>query len=145
MPPCSRSSGSIRRSEPFGDVFCGLGDYGQSRGFAWVDDVPIHWATTFDPVTNPHPLAYHYDGGPYLRETYDGVHHIAPTDVPEYNRLVRQRVLHEIVHHPLWYGGILLRRLLAILGDATPASLAVGPASLEVSAEQLEAGRCRRN
>ena len=113
-------------------VYCGLGDYGADRGYGWADDLPIHWATTYDPVTNPKPLPYHYDGGPYLRETWDGVHRIAPTDLPEYNRLVRDRVLTEILHHPGWYAWILCRRLFAIIDDATPASLSVGPLHIQI-------------
>ena len=34
---------------------------------------------------------------------------------------------------PLWYAGILFRRTVAIMGDATPASLAIGGSSLELS------------
>ena len=65
-------------------------------------------------------------------ETYDGVHHIAPTDLPEYNRLVRARVLTAIRNHPLWYAGIVWQRVLAIQRDATPAALSLGSMTLAV-------------
>ena len=113
-------------------VYCGLGDFGADRGFEWDDRVAFRWATTADPATNPRPLPYHYRDGYYLEETYDGVHHIALTDLPEYNRLVRDRALGEIRAHPLWYAGILLRRAGAILGQATPAALTVGVAQLRL-------------
>jgi hypothetical protein len=114
-------------------IFCGLGDYGSDRGFDWDDRVAFRWATTADPVTNPHPIPYHYVSGYYLEETYDGVHHIAPTDLPEYSALVRDRVLREIGSHPLWYAGILWQRLIAIMRDATPARLAIGTRGLSLS------------
>jgi hypothetical protein len=107
-------------------IYCGLGDFGTDRGFEWDDRSAFRWATTLDPATNPHPLPYHYRDGYYLEETYDGVNHIAPTDLPEYNQLVRDRVLGVIRAHPLWYAHILLKRVGAILGQATPATLAVG-------------------
>lgn len=107
-------------------IYCGLGDYGTDRGYFWDDRVAFHWATTRDPITNPHPIPYHYVRGYYLEETYDGVHHIAPTDLPGYNRLVRARVLTEIRHHPQWYARILFHRAVAILRDATPAALSLG-------------------
>jgi len=107
-------------------IYCGLGDYGQDRGYSWDDRAAFRWATTRDPETNPEPLPYHYVRGYFLEETYDGVHRIAPTDLPEYNRLVRDRVLREIREHPVWYAGILWQRAVAILSDATPASLTIG-------------------
>jgi len=113
-------------------IYCGLGDYGGDRGYSWDDEEAFHWATTRDPVTNPVPLPYHYEDGYYLKETYDGIHHIAPTDLPAYNRLVRARVLNDIRRHPGWYAGILGQRVLAVMRDATPAALAVGPWTLAV-------------
>ena len=107
-------------------IYCGLGDYGSDRGYSWDDRVAFRWATTLDPVSNPKPLPYHYVRGYYLEETYDGIHHIAPTDLPEYNRLLRTRVVSDIRQHPGWYAGILFQRALAIMRDATPAALTVG-------------------
>ena len=113
-------------------VYCGLGDFGGDRGFTWDDRAAFRWATTRDPVTNPRPLPYTYRDGYYLEETHDGVHHIAPTDLPAYNRLMRDRVLDVIRADPLWYAGILLRRAGTILGQATPAALTVGVAQLRL-------------
>ncbi len=113
-------------------VYCGLGDFGGDRGFVWDDRAAFRWATTRDPVTNPRPLPYHYRDGYYLEETYDGVHHIAPTDLPEYNRLVRGRVVSVVRADPLWYSSILLQRVAAILGQATPAAISVGVAHLRL-------------
>jgi hypothetical protein len=113
-------------------VYCGLGDFGGDRGFVWDDRAAFRWATTRDPVTNPRPLPYHYHDGYYLEETYDGVDHVAPTDLPEYNRLVRDRVVSVVRAHPLWYARILLQRLVAILSHATPAALTVGVAQLRL-------------
>jgi len=113
-------------------VWCGLGDFGRDRGFAWDDRAAFRWATTRDPVTNPRPLPYHYRDGYYLEETYDGVHHIAFTDLRAYNQLVRDRVVSVVRADPLWYGRILLRRAGAILDQATPPSLTVGVAQLRL-------------
>ena len=113
-------------------VYCGLGDFGGDRGFVWDDRAAFRWATTGDPVTNPRPLPYHYKDGYYLEETYDGVHHIALTDLPAYNQLVRDRVVRVVRADPLWYARILLQRAGAILGQATPAALSVGVAQLRL-------------
>jgi hypothetical protein len=112
-------------------IHCGLGDYGGDRGFSWDDRAAFRWATTRS-ATNPDPIPYRYVSGYYLEATHDGVHRVAPTDLPEYNRRVRDRVLDQIRREPLWYLGILLRRSLAILRDATPASLSAGPVTLAV-------------
>jgi hypothetical protein len=106
-------------------VWCGLGDYGADRGFAWDDRVAYRWATT-PSAANPRPLPWHYRDGYYLEETWDGVNHVAPTDLPRYNQLMRDRVLGAVRAEPLWYAGVLLKRAGAILGNATPATLTLG-------------------
>lgn len=113
-------------------VYCGLGDYGGDKGFVWEDRLAFRWATTRDPVTNPRPIPYHYREGYYFEETYEDGTHIAPTDLPEYNRLVRDRVLGVIRGDPLWYGRILLQRAGAVLGRATPATLSAGVAQVRL-------------
>jgi hypothetical protein len=60
------------------------------------------------------------------------VHHIALTDLPAYNQLVRDRVVSVVRADPLWYGRVLLRRAGAILDQATPVSLTVGVAQLRL-------------
>jgi hypothetical protein len=115
-------------------VCCGLGDYGGDRGFEWDDRAVFRWATTRDAATNPHPIPYHYTTDDYyLDETYDGIHHVAPTDLPEYNRLVRGRVLGTIARHPLWYARVLAQRALAILREATPACVSFGAVTLPLA------------
>lgn len=113
-------------------IACGLGDYGGDRGYSWDDRASFRWATTYDAASNPKPLPYHYTRGYFLDETYDGVHPIAPTDLPAYNDLVSTRVLRDIRQHPAWYAGVLGQRVLAILRDATPAALSLGPFTLAV-------------
>ena len=108
-------------------VYCGLGDFGRNRGFDWDDTVAFKWATTKDPATNPKPLPYTYRPGEYyFDETWDGVNRIAPTDLPAYNHLVRDRVFSVLRADPLWYAGVLLKRAGAILGHATPAAFTIG-------------------
>jgi hypothetical protein len=113
-------------------MWCGLGDFGGDRGFTWDDTEAFRWATTRDPATNPRPLPYHYRNGYYFEETWDGIHRIAPTDLDAYNTLVRRRVLGVIAAHPLWYARVLGQRAWAILGTATPASLAYGARSATI-------------
>lgn len=111
-------------------VYCGLGDFGADRGFSWDDRQAFRWATTRDSLSNPVPIPYHWVRGYYLEETFDGVHHIAPTDLPAYNQKVRSRVLGEIRRDPGWYAGILLQRAVAVLRDATPVALSLGTVTL---------------
>ena len=113
-------------------IACGLGDYGGDRGYSWDDRASFHWATTYDAATNPHPLHEHWTHGYFLEETYDGVHHIAPTDLAAYNTLVRDHVLADLRRDPAWYAGILGQRAIAVLRDATPAALSVGPITMAV-------------
>jgi hypothetical protein len=103
-------------------VFCGLGDYGQDRNFVWDDRAAFKWAANNLPKDALD--RFHYVSGYYLEETCDGINHVAPTDLPVYNRALRGHVLREIRDHPRWYLHILFRRFVANLNHATPVSLA---------------------
>ena len=87
--------------------------------------LPVAWGRFA--ATNPRPLMQRYVQGYYLEDTYDGVHHVAPTDLPEYKQLVRGRVLSELRAAPLWYAGVLMRRVIAIQRDAVPLALSSAP------------------
>ncbi len=108
-------------------IACGLGDYGGDRGFDWDDRATFRQAFAAGPAGSPPSLRGRYTGGYYLDDTWDGVHPVAPTDLPAYDARVRERVLGTIAAHPFWYARVLGQRALAVLRDATPASLAAGP------------------
>jgi hypothetical protein len=108
-------------------VYIGLGDFGKDRGFRWDDRAGFVYATPF--LRSQYHLNVTYSGGYYFNESYDpaGVYRLYPPELPQYNRVMRDAVLQTIERDPLWYAGVLVRRLWRIVVQTTPVSIALGP------------------
>jgi tetratricopeptide (TPR) repeat protein len=113
---------------------CGLGDFDRKYGYRWSDTRALSYAWPilqhrydYRPVGYP-PLAprvldlltfgVYWDRGRQYVKT--------PFEIPEYIEIVRNKVLGDIVHDPLWYASILGRRLARILTQSTPPTVALG-------------------
>jgi hypothetical protein len=116
-------------------IWCGLGDFDRRYGYAWDDlaaaayALPImkerygfvpqgYTAEPDDPRVKPLTLGVSWDP--------DGKYPRTPFEVPEYVDVVRDKVLHDIVHDPAWYLTILAKRLFRILATTTAPSLTFG-------------------
>ncbi len=115
-------------------LFCGLGDFDRKYGYRWSDITAFSYAWAilqqrdhYEPAGYP-PLAadpfdvftfgsYWDRGRQYARTPYE---------IPEYAEIVRNKMLGDVVHDPLWYASILARRLVRLLAESTPPSLALG-------------------
>ncbi|MGA3067756.1 MAG: hypothetical protein ABSF29_13010 [Tepidisphaeraceae bacterium] len=109
----------------------GLGDFDHKFSYAWDDKRAFTYAAPI--LRSQYHLNITYTAGYHSDQTYPPDHYywISPEDLPQYTDLMRAKVLHDITHHPLWYAGILDNRFWAILGQAVPARLALGPVVLE--------------
>jgi tetratricopeptide (TPR) repeat protein len=114
-------------------VWCGLGDFDAKYGYQWSDLSAIRYAWPilqrrgFEargyPPVEPDPLdsltlgVYWDKGGQYAR---------TPFETREYTDVAREKVLADVVRDPLWYASILGRRIVRVLTESTPPSLAFG-------------------
>jgi hypothetical protein len=98
--------------------WCGLGDFGQDRGYQWWDRAAYRYAT------------------PLVRARYEALGHEPDWRFivwdPVYNEVLAAKVRHDITHHPFWYAGILIRRIWRVLTWTTPVRFAAGPWSVTV-------------
>ena len=115
-------------------LWCGLADFDHKYGYRWSDTRSISYAWpilqhryNYQPVGYPplapdffHVLTFgtYWDRGRQYART--------PYEIPEYIEIVRNKVLGDIIHDPLWYASILARRLARILAQSTPPSFALG-------------------
>lgn len=115
--------GPRRRYHPvWHSVWCGLGDFGQDRGYRWGDRRAYEFATPILNAEYGYDLVY--EGGFFYRNTYEGgIYHIKPENLPEYGRVMRDKVLGDVVHSPAWYASILARRVVRIFSETTPLQL----------------------
>jgi hypothetical protein len=103
-------------------VWDGLGDFDTKYGYAW-DDRKAH-AYAQKALRERHGIEYPYWPGDFVfpgsylddKQTYIRV----PFQMPHYHEVLRAKVLGDITRDPLWYAGILARRVWAGLTDLTP-------------------------
>lgn len=111
-------------------VFCGLGDYGQDRGYAWDDRVAgafvaprlrerhgIEIRQAAVKGWNPYVFAYR-EGGEVMN--------VEAELLPEYAAIVREKILDDVLGSPLWYAGILARRVSRVLVETEPLEVRLG-------------------
>lgn len=105
----------------------GLGDFGQKYGYAW-DDRTIFALGVPKVIERYHPDYRFEEGGFVFKNSHDakGVYPIQPEDLPEYETVLREKILSDIWNDPVWYAGVLARRAWRILSELTPVSVALG-------------------
>jgi hypothetical protein len=114
-------------------IWCGLGDFDTRYGYAWNDvkgmeyAMPIMRSRGFVAVGYP-PLEPRPFDALTLGVYWDKARQYArtPFEVPEYVAVIREKVVHDMTHDPIWYLTILGKRLWRILTNATPPTLAMG-------------------
>ncbi len=101
-------------------VFCGLGDYDTRYGYMWSDTVAYDYAV---PVLNTrYGLNLKYSGKLYTDNYYDSakLYYIKFDEIPQYENVVKEKVIGDIKNDPLWYAGILLKRFVRICTTTLP-------------------------
>jgi len=114
-------------------IWCGLGDFDTRYGYKWNDvegmayALPIMRARGFEATGHPSLKRQPFDAltlGVY----WDRARKYArtPFEVPEYIQVIREKVVHDITHDPVWYLTILAKRVGRLVTDTTPPTLARG-------------------
>jgi hypothetical protein len=101
-------------------VFCGLGDFGQKYGYEWNDRVAYKYAV---PVLNEkYNMDIKYSGELYTDQYYDtaGLYYIKFDEIPEYENVVKEKVLSDIKSDPGWYAEIIGKRIVRNLNRTLP-------------------------
>lgn len=93
-------------------IFTGLGDFDQKYGYAWDDNVAYNYAAPFLETKIRQKYGELFLLG---RETW--------TIMPEYTAIVREKVVRDITHDPVWYLTILAQRVERMFSRVTPVSL----------------------
>ena len=107
-------------------IWCGLGDFGQKYGYEWNDLTAREWAKPYLEAKGVYVPSGFFDQSSDPREYVDPetkIYKKLPYDVPYYNELVRDKILHDISHDPAWYLGVLAKRVGRIFTATTPIRL----------------------
>ena len=113
-------------------IWCGLGDFGQEHGFHWYDKSAYRFAVP--KMNRRFGTDYKIGEGHRLLNYYTSArkHRIKPETLPEYSIVLRERVLRIIRNRPLWYAGVLGKRVVRVFTQITPIRLRIGAYFVDV-------------
>ena len=114
-------------------LWWGLGDFASDKGY-WPDDRAAHAYGI--PRVNQR-FGTKYRTNPYSRSlrdyyTAERKHRVKPETLPEYGLVLKEKVLGDIRADPLWYAGIIVKRLDRLFSLATPIRLGIGARYVDV-------------
>lgn len=101
-------------------VFCGLGDFDNKYGYEWNDTLAFSYATPI--LQKKYNYNIKYSGKYHLDNYYDEDHlyYIKFEEIPEFEEIIKDKVLNDIKSDPFWYLSILYKRILKILTRTLP-------------------------
>lgn len=117
-------------------IWCGLGDFDTTHGYEWSDTRAAAYAK---PILEQRfhrfvPMVA-FEGVPRTLDEYwdeSGFYKKFPYEIPEYEQVVREKVVSDILADPGWYVGILAKRVWRVLMDATPIRISIHKGWLNV-------------
>lgn len=101
-------------------VYCGLGDFGGDKGYEWNDKAAYVYAVPV--LEEEYNLRVNYSGKLHTDDYYDedSLYYIKFDEIPEYDNVVKEKVIRDIKADPFWYIGIVLQRIGRTLTQTIP-------------------------
>jgi len=101
-------------------IFCGLGDFDKKYGYEWNDKVAYKYAIPI--LKEKYNINVNYSNQYYTDDYYDSqkMYYIKFDEIPEYEQIMKDKVVSDIKSDPGWYISILLRRVVRILTVTLP-------------------------
>jgi len=110
-------------------LWCGLGDFGQDKGFSWNDrDMAAYARPIIENRYGEKPPAWSGENNVYENDPWDaeGRFYRVIYELPHMEEVLRDNVVSTISADPSWYAGILLSRIERTLSEVAPVGLAAG-------------------
>ena len=104
-------------------VYCGLGDYDTEKGYKWHDTVPYTYAIPV--LKEKYGIDLAYSGKYYIDEYYDDEewYYKKFDEIPEYEEVVKEKVLADIKSDFGWYAMIVIKRIGGFFNNTSPVHL----------------------
>jgi hypothetical protein len=101
-------------------MFCGLGDFDKKYGYEWNDKVAYRYALPV--LKEKYGLDFKYSGKYFIDEYYDEakLYYKKFDEFPEYEEVVKEKVLSDIFSDPLWYAEIIIKRIFRVMTNTIP-------------------------
>jgi hypothetical protein len=104
-------------------IWCGLGDFGEKYGYVWDDLRAAAYAKPILESKGVYVPSGFFVKNAAPQEYLDPetkLYKKLPYDIPFYNDVIRDKVLSDIKHDPVWYIGVLAKRVHRIFTTTTP-------------------------
>ncbi len=113
-------------------AWMGLGDFAAERGYRYRDRTAYAWGIS--EVNRRFGTRYRMTGGWELENyrTAQRKHRMRPEELDLYLTVMRDRILDDIADDPLWYAGVIARRVAAVFQYTTPVRLGTGRLRFDV-------------
>lgn len=104
-------------------VFCGLGDYDTEKGYEWKDTLAYRYAVPI--LKEQYGMDLAYSGQYWLDDYYDEQqwYYKKFDEIPEYEQVMKDKVLGDITSDPWWYTKIVLQRVAGFFTYTSPIHL----------------------
>lgn len=101
-------------------IFCGLGDFDTKYGYKWNDKVAYQYAVPI--LREQYKIDVNYSGKYYLDDYYDNdsLYYKKFDEIPEYEHIVKEKVLGDIKNDFWWYTKIILKRISRTMTQTNP-------------------------
>lgn len=113
--------GRIAEHRLWHSIFCGLGDFGYDKNYKWDDRIAYRYA--FPALNKIYKNQLKYDSNKFWLDNFydkDGCYYLKFDEIDEYEEIVKDKVLDEIKADPLWYAGIICRRIWLVMTKTAP-------------------------
>jgi len=105
----------------------GLGDFDRTHGYSLGDGAPIAYLEPLLQSRYQERMPWWWSmsrekQGRDAQDYYDAdrIYYRYPFDSPNTATLLREKVIHDVTSDPLWYAGIIVKRIWRILSETTP-------------------------
>ncbi|HYM80075.1 MAG TPA: hypothetical protein VEY91_01535 [Candidatus Limnocylindria bacterium] len=126
-------------------IFCGLGDFDQKYGYRWLDEAGLDYAkprmesryNIYVPPTLDGNNGYRVVNSTLPAAAFwdrQRIYRRLPYEMKEYEAVIRDKVLGDIMRDPGWYATILAKRVTKLNLRMTPVRAALGSVRWEVPA-----------
>lgn len=114
------TGGRIKGHKLWHPIFCGLGDFDTKYGYKWNDKVAYQYAIPI--LKEQYKIDVNYSGKYYLDDYYDNdsLYYKKFDEVPEYELVMKEKVIGDIKNDFWWYAEIILKRISRTMTQTNP-------------------------
>lgn len=119
------AGGRTLRHPAWHPVYCGLGDFDTKYGYHLHDTAVYHYVLPILRKQLNEPLIYPGKTKYSMGEYYDSSHHYykKPETIPGFDKVCKEKVIHDISNDPLWYAEIILKRIVYFFTQSSPVAI----------------------